>query len=80
MSTPFLDITTDHVDKSPARRWLNSQWDFVRSHLPPAPARVIDLGCGPHAASCQRRNTPDTTPLQPRGLGSKRWLSVVVYL
>jgi hypothetical protein len=48
MSTPFLDITADHVDKSPATRWLNSQWDFVRSHLPPAPARVIDIGCGPH--------------------------------
>jgi SAM-dependent methyltransferase len=31
-----------------ATRWLNSQWDFIGSHLPEAPARVIDLGCGPH--------------------------------
>jgi SAM-dependent methyltransferase len=29
-------------------RWLESQWEFVRSELPPAPARIIDLGCGPY--------------------------------
>lgn len=22
-------------------------WDFVRDHLPPAPARVVEIGCGP---------------------------------
>jgi SAM-dependent methyltransferase len=29
-------------------RWLETQWDLIRSHLPSAPARVIDLGCGPY--------------------------------
>jgi SAM-dependent methyltransferase len=29
------------------RRWLDAQWEFVRPNLPPAPASVIDLGCGP---------------------------------
>jgi SAM-dependent methyltransferase len=30
------------------RRWLDAQWDFVRLSLPPPPASVIDLGCGPY--------------------------------
>lgn len=30
-----------------AERWLMGVWPFVRSHLPPAPARVVDVGCGP---------------------------------
>ena len=29
------------------RRWLDSTWPFVRRHLPPPPARVLDVGCGP---------------------------------
>lgn len=29
------------------QRWLDAQWQFVRANLPPAPASVIDLGCGP---------------------------------
>jgi SAM-dependent methyltransferase len=28
-------------------RWMASLWPFVQAHLPPAPARVLDLGCGP---------------------------------
>jgi SAM-dependent methyltransferase len=28
-------------------RWLDATWPRVRAHLPPAPARVIELGCGP---------------------------------
>jgi SAM-dependent methyltransferase len=28
-------------------RWLAAIWPLVRSHLPAAPARVVDLGCGP---------------------------------
>jgi SAM-dependent methyltransferase len=28
-------------------RWLDSLWPFVRSCLPPAPANVLELGCGP---------------------------------
>ena len=27
--------------------WLSAMWAVVGSHLPPAPARVLDLGCGP---------------------------------
>jgi tRNA-Thr(GGU) m(6)t(6)A37 methyltransferase TsaA len=27
--------------------WLAATWPFVRSQLPPPPARVIELGCGP---------------------------------
>lgn len=27
-------------------RWLNAMWPMVGSHLPPAPARVLDIGCG----------------------------------
>lgn len=32
---------------TPAERWLMGVWPFVRTHLPPAPARVVDVGCGP---------------------------------
>lgn len=28
-------------------QWLDAVWPRVRAHLPAAPARVIDLGCGP---------------------------------
>jgi SAM-dependent methyltransferase len=31
---------------TPSERWVAATWPFVRSWLPPAPARVIDLGCG----------------------------------
>ncbi len=27
--------------------WLAATWPFVRGQLPPAPARVIEVGCGP---------------------------------
>ncbi len=26
--------------------WLGASWPFVRSHLPPAPAAVLEVGCG----------------------------------
>ncbi|GAA1866281.1 class I SAM-dependent methyltransferase [Asanoa iriomotensis] len=29
------------------RRWLGATWTFVRTALPPAPARVVEIGCGP---------------------------------
>jgi len=32
---------------TPAQRWLASLWPFVRSELPAAPARVLEIGCGP---------------------------------
>jgi SAM-dependent methyltransferase len=28
-------------------RWLAAVWPFVQSHLPPAPASVLEIGCGP---------------------------------
>ena len=28
-------------------RWSAAVWPFVRSQLPPAPATVLELGCGP---------------------------------
>lgn len=27
--------------------WLDAVWPFVRDHLPPAPGRVVEIGCGP---------------------------------
>jgi SAM-dependent methyltransferase len=35
------------VDADVDRRWLAAQWPFVKAHLPGAPARVLELGCGP---------------------------------
>jgi SAM-dependent methyltransferase len=35
------------VDVHADRRWLAAQWLFVRDQLPAAPARVLELGCGP---------------------------------
>jgi len=29
------------------RAWLAATWPFIRGELPPPPARVIELGCGP---------------------------------
>jgi SAM-dependent methyltransferase len=28
--------------------WIASTWDFVRGQLPPAPASVFEIGCGPY--------------------------------
>jgi SAM-dependent methyltransferase len=32
---------------TPDDRWLVAVWPFVRDRLPPAPARVLEVGCGP---------------------------------
>jgi len=32
---------------SPDSVWLSATWPFIRGQLPPPPARVIELGCGP---------------------------------
>jgi SAM-dependent methyltransferase len=32
---------------TPDERWLASTWPFVREHLPPSPAEVLEIGCGP---------------------------------
>jgi tRNA-Thr(GGU) m(6)t(6)A37 methyltransferase TsaA len=29
------------------QRWLSALWPFVQEHLPPAPSRVLEIGCGP---------------------------------
>jgi SAM-dependent methyltransferase len=31
---------------APDDRWLAAAWPFVRGRLPPAPARVLEVGCG----------------------------------
>lgn len=33
--------------KDPDEIWLESLWTFVCAHLPPAPVRVVEIGCGP---------------------------------
>jgi SAM-dependent methyltransferase len=32
---------------TPDDPWLAAAWPFVRSQLPPAPVRVLEIGCGP---------------------------------
>jgi SAM-dependent methyltransferase len=32
---------------TPDERWLAANWPFVRSWIPAAPARVVEIGCGP---------------------------------
>jgi hypothetical protein len=31
-----------------AERWLAAMWPLVSARLSPPPARVVDIGCGPH--------------------------------
>lgn len=31
---------------TPKERWLASTWPFVRAHIPPPPAHVVEIGCG----------------------------------
>ena len=35
------------ADAMTDERWLSATWTIVREHLPPRPARVVELGCGP---------------------------------
>ena len=32
---------------TPGEHWLATLWPLVRARLPPPPARVVDIGCGP---------------------------------
>ncbi|MEU5877772.1 methyltransferase domain-containing protein [Spirillospora sp. NPDC047279] len=32
---------------TPDEHWLSAMWPFVRDHLPPPPAEVLEIGCGP---------------------------------
>ena len=31
---------------TPAARWLDTLWPLIRTRLPAAPARVVEVGCG----------------------------------
>jgi SAM-dependent methyltransferase len=41
------DLGFSGVGLTSDERWLASVWPFVHAHLPPPPARVLELGCGP---------------------------------
>lgn len=34
------------ADTTPEERWLTAVLPFVRDHVPPAPSRVLEIGCG----------------------------------
>ncbi|TDO48399.1 methyltransferase family protein [Kribbella sp. VKM Ac-2527] len=38
---------TPPIVMTAADTWLGTLWPWVRSHLPAAPARVVEIGCGP---------------------------------
>jgi rhodanese-related sulfurtransferase len=42
-----IHLAADHTDATSDERWLASAFPFIREHLPAAPARVLELGCGP---------------------------------
>lgn len=37
---------SDPASMTAAERWLATTWQFVHKHLPPTPARVLEIGCG----------------------------------
>jgi hypothetical protein len=56
----------------PAERWLAATWPFVRTHLPTAPARIVEIGCGPHGGFVPMLRSRDydaigIDPQAPRG-------------
>jgi SAM-dependent methyltransferase len=38
---------SENRDHQVDERWLTAMLPFVREHLPPPPARVLEIGCGP---------------------------------
>ena len=38
-------------------RWLGAVWPVVRGWLPPSPARVLEIGCGPQGGFVPRLNS-----------------------
>jgi SAM-dependent methyltransferase len=42
-----MDTAMTPEDMTPKERWLAALLPFVRTHLPPAPGRVLEIGCGP---------------------------------
>ncbi|WP_426513534.1 class I SAM-dependent methyltransferase [Dactylosporangium sp. McL0621] len=57
----MIDMTTAK------QRWLDSLWPFVRAHLPPAPSRVLEIGCGPAGGfvPAMRRSDYDAVGVDP---------------
>jgi SAM-dependent methyltransferase len=56
------------------QRWLDARWPLVRAHLPPAPARVLEIGCGPEGGfvPAMRKHGYDAVgvdPVAPPGRG-----------
>lgn len=35
------------ADSETRQRWLASEWSFISTALPPTPARLLEIGCGP---------------------------------
>jgi SAM-dependent methyltransferase len=62
---------------APTRRWLDATWTFVHAALPPAPARVIEIGCGPAggflpALAAAGYDAVGVDPAAPEGAGFHR--------
>jgi SAM-dependent methyltransferase len=62
---------------SPDDIWLSATWPFIRGELPPAPARVIEIGCGEaggHIPALVRAGYEATgvDPVAPEGSAYRR--------
>jgi tRNA-Thr(GGU) m(6)t(6)A37 methyltransferase TsaA len=56
------------------QRWLSALWPFIQAHLPPAPASVLEIGCGPTGGfvptMCERGyHAVGVDPAAPSGPG-----------
>jgi SAM-dependent methyltransferase len=53
---------------TPGERWLTATWPVVRACLPAAPARVVEVGCGPLGGFVPmlRANRYDAVGIDPR--------------
>jgi SAM-dependent methyltransferase len=48
MSAPHAHHSPQHAeaDSETRQRWLACEWSFIWTALPPAPARLLEIGCG----------------------------------
>ena len=48
MSVPHTHHSDHHseADAQTRQRWLAAEWSFISTALPPAPARLVEIGCG----------------------------------
>lgn len=44
---PAVGCASTLVTVTASEQWLTAVWPFVRESLPAAPARVVEIGCGP---------------------------------